>query len=99
MSIGKKLYFGFGAILALVLLLFFVNTLAALREQRARRESTRSLEMAQATEALRFQMMQNRLYLGNYLLSGDTREAERMNAGMDRFGILIKNAQNKALSD
>jgi methyl-accepting chemotaxis protein len=99
MSIGKKLYFGFGAILALVLLLFFVNTLAALREQRTRRESTRSLEMAQATEALRFQMMQNRLYLGNYLLSGDTREAERMNAGMDRFGILIKNAQNKALSD
>jgi len=99
MSIGKKLYFGFGAILALVLLLFFVNTLAALREQRTRRESTRSLEMAQATEALRFQMMQNRLYLGNYLLSGDTREAERMNAGMDHFGILIKNAQNKALSD
>ncbi|MBV9610128.1 MAG: hypothetical protein JO187_11270, partial [Acidobacteria bacterium] len=61
MNIGKKLYFGFGAMLALVLLLFFMNTLAASREQRARHESSRSLDMARATEALRFQMMQNRL--------------------------------------
>ena len=27
-------------------------------------------------------MMQNRLYLSNYLLSGDTREVDRMNEGM-----------------
>ena len=27
-------------------------------------------------------MMQNRLYLSNYLLSGDTREVDRMNEGL-----------------
>ena len=99
MTIGKKLYLGFGAILALVLLLFCINTLAALREQRARNQSSRSLEMAQATEALRFQLMQNRLYLSNFLLSGDTQETDRLNAGMDRFIQLAKDAQAKALSD
>jgi methyl-accepting chemotaxis protein len=99
MTIGKKLYLGFGAILAMVLLLFFLNTFAAIREQTARSETARSLEMAQATEALRFQMMQNRLHLGNYLLSGDTREAESLNAGVERFTTIIKETEDKALTD
>ncbi len=39
------------------------------------------MELADATDSIKFQMMQNRLYLSNYLLSGDTREVDRMNEG------------------
>ena len=75
MTIGKKLYWSFGFILAMVLLLFLVNWSAVQREHSAK-------ELADTTNAVRFQMMQNRLYLSNYLLSGDTREVDRMNEGL-----------------
>src|SRR5208282_900311 len=75
MTIGKKLYWSFGFILAMVLFLFLANWMAVRRERAAK-------TLADATSAVRFQMMQNRLYLSNYLLSGDTREVELMNAGL-----------------
>ena len=75
MTIGKKLYVNFGIILTTVLVLFLVNWSAVQREHRAK-------ELADTTNAVRFQMMQNRLYLSNYLLSGDTREVDRMNEGL-----------------
>jgi methyl-accepting chemotaxis protein len=75
MTIGKKLYWSFGFTLGMVLLLFVVNYLAVRREHAAK-------ALADATNAVRFQMMQNRLYLSNYLLSGDTREVDHMNEGL-----------------
>jgi methyl-accepting chemotaxis protein len=82
MTIGKKLYVNFGIILSMVVVLFLVNLLAVLREHAAKDAAKVSLELADATNEVRFQMMQNRLYLSNYLLSGDTREVERMNEGL-----------------
>jgi methyl-accepting chemotaxis protein len=82
MTIGKKLYLNFGIILSMVVVLFLVNLLAVQREHAAKAAATASLELADATNEVRFQMMQNRLYLSNYLLSGDTREVERMNEGL-----------------
>jgi len=82
MTIGKKLYLNFGIILSMVVVLFLVNLLAVQREHTAKAAATASLELVDATDAVRFQMMQNRLYLSNYLLSGDTREVERMNEGL-----------------
>ena len=35
MTIGKKLYFGFGAILAIMLVLFFINVITVRREYAA----------------------------------------------------------------
>ena len=75
MTIGKKLYVNFGIILTSVLILFLVNWTAVRREHSAK-------ELADTTNSVRFQMMQNRLYLSNYLLSGDTREVDRMNEGL-----------------
>src|SRR3974377_1766866 len=74
MTIGKKLYVNFGIILTMVVVLFLVNWSAVGREHAAK-------ELADTTNAVRFQMMQNRLYLSNYLLSGDTREVDHMNEG------------------
>ncbi|MGO8796237.1 MAG: methyl-accepting chemotaxis protein [Candidatus Sulfotelmatobacter sp.] len=82
MTIGKKLYVNFGIILSMVVVLFLVNLLAVQREHAAKAAATASLQIADATNDVRFQMMQNRLYLSNYLLSGDTREVDRMNEGM-----------------
>jgi len=82
MTIGKKLYVNFGIILTMVLVLFLVNWSAVQREHSAKKAAQDSLDLKDTTDAVRFQMMQNRLYLSNYLLSGDTREVERMNDGL-----------------
>jgi len=82
MTIGKKLYKNFGYILSMVVVLFIVNLLAVQREHAAKAAATASLQLADATNEVRFQMMQNRLYLSNYLLSGDSREVDRMNEGL-----------------
>jgi hypothetical protein len=74
MTIGKKLYVNFGAVLAMVVVLFLVNLVAVQREHSAKAAASQALQMAQTNDKIRFQMMQNRLYLSNYLLSGDTRE-------------------------
>jgi methyl-accepting chemotaxis protein len=82
MTIGKKLYVNFGIILSMVVVLFLVNLLAVLREHAAKDAAKVSLELKDVTNEVRFQMMQNRLYLSNYLLSGDSREVDRMNDGL-----------------
>ena len=81
MTIGRKLYWNFGAILLMVVVLFLVNIVAMYRERSTKAAAAQSLEIAEATAKIKFQMMQNRLYLSNYLLSGDTREIDRMNDG------------------
>jgi methyl-accepting chemotaxis protein len=92
MTIGKKLYVNFGIILSMVLVLFLVNWSAVQREHRAK-------ELADITNAVRFQMMQNRLYLSNYLLSGDTREVDHMNEGLRVLIEKLDHGTNQAASD
>ncbi len=70
MTIGRKLYSSFGAVLAMVLVLFLVNLTAVYREHSAKAAAGKALQLADASDKVRFQMMQNRLYLSNYLLSG-----------------------------
>jgi methyl-accepting chemotaxis protein len=99
MTIGKKLYVNFGIILTTVLVLFLVNWSAVQREHAAKKAAEASLELADATNAVRFQMMQNRLYLSNYLLSGDTREVDRMNEGLRTLNDKLEQGKNLANSD
>ena len=99
MTIGKKLYTNFGIILTMVLVLFLVNWSAVQREHSAKAAAAASLELADATNAVRFQMMQNRLYLSNYLLSGDTREVDRMNEGLRTLNEKLEQGKSLANSD
>ncbi len=99
MTIRKKLYVGFGIILAIVLGLFVMSMAAMLRERSARAAANKSSQLQQATEAVRFQMMQNRHFLGNYLLSGDTRELDQMNAGVSKLSDSLKRATDLTQSD
>jgi methyl-accepting chemotaxis protein len=99
MTIGKKLYMNFGIILSMVVVLFLVNLLAVQREHAAKAAAAASLQLADATDAVRFQMMQNRLYLSNYLLSGDTREVDRMNDGLRTLNEKLEQGKELSNSD
>ena len=99
MSISKKLYMNFGAVLAMVIVLFLVNLVAVQREHSAKAAASQALEMAENTNNIRFQMMQNRLYLSNYLLSGDSREVERMNDGVRQLNEFLQTSQKTASTD
>src|SRR5260221_11901337 len=92
MTIGKRLYFGFGMILGLLTLLFFVNLIAASRQSSA-------LESVSTIEAVRYQIVQNCLNLNNFLLSGDPRDEEKVNKGMLDTADTLKRGQSQAASE
>ena len=83
----------------MVLVLFLVNWSAVQREHSAKAAAAASSELRDITNAVRFQMMQNRLYLSNYLLSGDTREVDRMNEGLRTLNEKLEEGKNQANSD
>ena len=96
MTISKKLYYGFGGMIALVVLVAFVNLLALGRERTARKNTEHSVELMQATSNIRFLLMQNRLYLSNYLLSGDSHEADQLETGVTNLVNTVQDAQKDA---
>jgi len=99
MTIGKKLYINFGLVLLMVLVLFLVNITAVYREHSAKAAASNALQLAEATDKVKFQMMQNRLYLSNYLLSGDSREVDRMTEGMRILQERLHTCQDLAASE
>src|SRR5260370_20581799 len=98
MNIGKKLYLSFGIILTTVLLLLAINLYGVHREHETKAAAQRSIDMTEATSSVRFEMMQNRLHLQNYLLSGDTRDVEKMSDGEHVLSDALRHAQELANS-
>ncbi|HXC43630.1 MAG TPA: hypothetical protein VNY51_08925, partial [Candidatus Dormibacteraeota bacterium] len=96
MTIGKKLYLGFGAILAIMFCLFIINLFTVRREYTAQDTVRATLSVVQTIENVRFQMMENRLYLGNYLLSGDLRDEDKTNKGVADLLAMLKDGQAKS---
>ena len=99
MSMSRKLYLNFGIILAMVVVLFLVTWFAVHREHDAKTAASQALQMADTTDQVRFEIMQNRLYLSNYLLSGDSREVQHMNDGVQKLRDDIQSALKLATSD
>src|SRR6266700_1068432 len=99
MSISKKLYLSFGAVLFFIVVLFAVILWAVHHEQSKKAEAGQALELRDTTDHIRFQVMQNRLYLSNYLLSGDSREVERMNDGVRQLTDHLQAGQKLASTD
>ena len=99
MSIGKKLYAGFGLVLAILVGLFLVNTFAALRGRASRADSAASLKGVQTIETVRLQIMLNRLSLDNFLLSGDPRDEEKVNKGITDLNDALKQGQTQLSTD
>jgi methyl-accepting chemotaxis protein len=96
MTIGKKLYWGFGAILGVILFLFVINIFTAMRQYATRSAVSSTLSDVQTIEGIRYKMIDNRLSLGNYLLSGDLRDEEKTNKGISELQALLKEGEGKA---
>src|SRR5690349_23641706 len=99
MTIGKKLYAGFGSVLAILVLLFLVNLIFGWKESSARNAASTALDSVQTIEAVRLEIMMNRLSLNNFLLSGDPRDEEKVNRGMTEIADLLKRGQAQASTD
>jgi methyl-accepting chemotaxis protein len=99
MTIGKKLYVGFGSILVILIALFIVNMIAGLKERFARANASVALESVRAIESVRYQIMLNRNNLDNFLLSGDPGDEERVNRGLTDLSELLERGESQSAND
>jgi methyl-accepting chemotaxis protein len=88
-TIGGKLYMGFGLIMAIVVVAFFVNWLAVRHEQTTRALYKQSITMVESLSKLDKARNENRLFLRNFLLNGDRREADALSRGQGDVERLI----------
>jgi methyl-accepting chemotaxis protein len=95
MTISKKLYYGFGAVLAIILFLFVITIFSAMKQYSARAAADGTLSDVQAIASVRAKVIENRLTLGNYLLSGDLRDEEKTKKGITELQDLLKQSEAK----
>jgi methyl-accepting chemotaxis protein len=96
MKIRSKLLLNFGSLLGVMAIVFAVSFVAMYRERTAKTALSNALDLSQATESVRHQMMENRLALSNYLLTGAGTELDRLHEGNSRTYDLLREAQSKA---
>jgi methyl-accepting chemotaxis protein len=99
MSIGKQLYKGFGIILAMFFVLLMVDVTALWKARSASDEAAATLEAKGITEQVRSQIMQNRLNLNNFLLSGDPRDEDKVNRGFGELADALKKGESQNGND
>ncbi len=96
MTIGKKLYMGFGAVLAIMLFLLLINIFTVVRQYSARDAVKATLSDVQAIEKVRYQMLENRLSLGSYLLSGDPHDEDKTDRGISDLQEILRESESNA---
>jgi methyl-accepting chemotaxis protein len=96
MTIGKRLWAGFGAVLGVIVFLFLVNVFTVVRQWATQSVVRSTLADVQTIEAVRYKVLENRLSLGNYLLSGDLRDEDKTNKGINELQDLLKQGESRA---
>jgi methyl-accepting chemotaxis protein len=96
MNIRNKLLLNFALLLGALGLGFVLSIYAMYRGHEARNSFGSALELSLATENVRHQMMENRLALSNYLLTGAGTELDLLHEGTNRTYDLLREAQTKA---
>jgi methyl-accepting chemotaxis protein len=95
MTIRQQLYKGFGIVLGMLLLLLAVDLIALFMARSTSKDAAATLESKTTAEGVRYQIMQNRLNLNNFLLSGDPRDEDKVNRGFTELNDLIKRGQSQ----
>jgi len=95
MTIKQQLYRSFGAILLILLILLFVDIGSIWKASSASGEAANALESVRTIGDVRNQIMQNRLNLNNFLLSGDPRDEDKVNKGFTELADLVKQGEAK----
>ncbi len=75
------------------MILLLVDLGTVWKAHSASTEASATVESVRTTEAVRYQIMLNRLNLNNFLLSGDPRDEEKVNHGFSELNDLIKRGQ------
>jgi methyl-accepting chemotaxis protein len=96
-TIGGKLYMGFGLIMIVVVAAFLVNWIAVRHEQATRASYKRSITMVENLSKLDRARNQNRLFLRNFLLNGDRREADALARGENDVESLINGIKDNGV--
>jgi methyl-accepting chemotaxis protein len=99
MTIGRQLYKGFAVVLTILALLLFVDLGALWKARSASNEAATTLSSVRMAGDVRFQIMQNRLNLNNFLLSGDPRDEDKVNRGMTDLNDMIHRGQSQTSND
>ena len=95
MTIGKKLYMGFGAVLAIMLALLVVDIFSVVHQYSTRDEVKATLNDMQAITNIQYNFNENSLNLANYLLSGDLRDEDKTNKGISDLQQLLNDSESK----
>ncbi len=96
MTIRQQLYKGFGVVLLILIFLLMVDLGALWRTHSASNDAASTLESERISAKVRYQIMQNRLNLNNFLLSGDPRDEDKVNKGLTELTDLLKRGQSQA---
>src|SRR5215470_1940181 len=99
MTIGKQLYKNFGMILGILATLFVVDVVSILIATSASDQAKHALDSVSTIEAVRYQIMSNRLNLNNFLLSGDPRDEDKVNKGFSEVTDIIKSGESQTSSE
>ena len=94
MTIGRQLYKSFGLVVLTLGILLIVD-IGAILQGACRRARTRKTPWTACStiEAVRSQIMQNRLNLNNFLLSGDPRDEDKVNKGFNDLADAVKSGR------
>jgi methyl-accepting chemotaxis protein len=95
MTIKQQLYKSFGTILAILVGLLIVDIGSIWIATAARNQASSTLDSVRTIESVRLQIMQNRLNLNNFLLSGDPRDEDKVNKGFTDLGDTAKRGQSQ----
>jgi methyl-accepting chemotaxis protein len=99
MTIRRKLQIGFGIMIGLSFVLAMVNLFALAREHAGKRNTERSFQLMRQTSTLQYQLSQNQIHLNNYLLSGDSSEADKVIAGVSQLDDAIHRTEANATDE
>ncbi len=99
MTIRNRLYLGFGSSLFFLVLLLMASIFTGIKERSARKDASMALDGVRTIESVRNQIMLNRLDLNDFLLSGDPRDEDKVNKGLQAMSDLIKRGQSQAATE
>jgi methyl-accepting chemotaxis protein len=95
-TIGGKLYWGFGGILSVVIVLSMADVIAVWNEQSTKDTYKKAIAMSQQMSEVTQAIMNNRLHLRNFLLNGDSRESDLLSRGATDVDQLLTKVEGTA---
>src|SRR5260370_11772118 len=99
MTIRNRLYIGFGALLFIVLALWITNMLLFQHDSLTADKVQKAVDSSNSIEKLRSQMMQERVSLSNYLLSGTQSDFSQIEKNRTLFKRFLDDAKRQTTSD